>query len=358
MSTTAQSPAPEPPVLPNFAPIVTSQLIGSLLSFFFMGTLVIQVYVYRVCFPKDSIFLKLLVYFIFLMMLVCTYLNAADVENWFGFSFGDMSRFTHARYWRFYAPTMGSVIAMLVQLFFCYRILVIKRSAWPASVFIGLISMVQAAGGIGAGIMAYTTTNAKHDTTVIVLAQLWLIGGATADVLIAAAMTYLLLKAAVIPSTRDLAKDVVRLIIETNTFSAVVAIVGLVLFVGIKDNRYFICPAMILPGIYANTLLVTLNNRAIARLNSVSSTNNFVLSQSRASATCFKAPLTRNLTALPQPSRSAPPRAFVEEEREPEIMEVPIEVQDRNSIENQWREDMDTENNSYTHVEERGAEHV
>ncbi|KAJ7136431.1 hypothetical protein C8R43DRAFT_1203499 [Mycena crocata] len=265
-------------------------------------------------------------------MLVCTYLNAADVEHWFGFSFGDISRFTQAHYWRFYGPIMGSFIAMLVQLFFCYRIFVIKRSAWPASVFIGLISMVQAAGGIGAGIMAYITTNPKHDTTVIVLAELWLIGGAAADVLIAAAMTYLLLKAAVIPSTRDLVKDVVRLIIETNTFSAAVAIVDLVLFVGIKDNRYFICPTMILPGIYANTLLVTLNNRATARLNSVASTNDCT--------TCTAKSFHK------------------QEEREPGIVEVPIEVQDRNSVENQWREDMDTEDNSDTEVEERRAEHV
>ncbi|KAJ6622764.1 hypothetical protein B0H10DRAFT_2012773, partial [Mycena sp. CBHHK59/15] len=39
---------------------VSPQLIGSLLNLFFFGTLLIQVYVYRVCFPKDSFGFKLL----------------------------------------------------------------------------------------------------------------------------------------------------------------------------------------------------------------------------------------------------------------------------------------------------------
>ncbi|KAJ7123951.1 hypothetical protein C8R43DRAFT_1147630 [Mycena crocata] len=352
MSTTVQSPAAGAPVLPNFAPIVTSQLIGSLLNFFFMGTLFLQVYIYRVCFPKDAPFVKLLVYFIFFVMLVCTCLNAADVEYWFGSGFGDISRFADPGYSRFYTPIMGSFIAMLVQLFFCYRIFVIKRAAWPASICIGLISMAQAAGGIGAGIIAYITANPKHDTPRTVLVHLWLAGGAAADVLIAAAMTYLLFKAAVIPSTRDLVKDIVRLIIETNTFSAAVAIVGLALFVGVPNTTYFICPTMILPGIYANTLLVTLNNRAIARLNSGALTHDSsAFSQSRASGNSSKVPLTRSFTA-PSKIFAKPAENFSKEEREEEIMEVPIGTQNRTSIENRWREDIDAEN-SDTDVEER-----
>ncbi|KAJ7169354.1 hypothetical protein C8R43DRAFT_1121228 [Mycena crocata] len=176
MSTTGQSPVAGSHVPPNFAPIVTRQLIVSLLNFFFMGTLFIKsVHVYCVCFPKDSLFVRLLVYFIFFAMFICACVNAADVEYWFGFSFGDISCFTHARYSPFYTPIMGSFIAMLVQLFFCCRIFVIERSAWRASVCIGLISMLQAAGCIGAG--------TYYD--------LWLAGGATSDVLIAVAMTYL-----------------------------------------------------------------------------------------------------------------------------------------------------------------------
>ncbi|KAJ7710423.1 hypothetical protein B0H17DRAFT_914355, partial [Mycena rosella] len=114
-------------------------LIGSLLNFFLFGTFLIQVYVYRLCFPKDSLAVKLLVYFIFLTMTVCTCLNAADVQFWFGTGFGDIARFTDARHSRFYTPLMGSFIAMLVQLFFCHRIVVIRRAAWPISVLVASV---------------------------------------------------------------------------------------------------------------------------------------------------------------------------------------------------------------------------
>jgi hypothetical protein len=74
-------------------------------------------------------------------------------------------------------------------------------------------------------------------------------------------MTHLLTQASE-PQTQDIIRGVVRLLIETNTFSASVAIIGLALLAGVPNTNYWICPSMILPGIYANTLLVLLNNRA------------------------------------------------------------------------------------------------
>ncbi|KAJ6563301.1 hypothetical protein DFH09DRAFT_920342, partial [Mycena vulgaris] len=181
-------------------------------------------------------------------------------------------------------PIMGSFIGMLVQLFFCYRIFIIKRAAWPLSIAIGLISMAQCAGGMGGGIISFIDKNSVHDQARTILVYLWLAGGAAADVLIAGSMTYLLLRATVFQSTRDALKDVVRLIIETNTFSTTIAVLGLVLFVAVPNTTYFICPTMILPGIYANTLLVTLNNRAIVRLQDSPVQGSATMVQSRPSA--------------------------------------------------------------------------
>ncbi|KAJ7251740.1 hypothetical protein C8J57DRAFT_1352345 [Mycena rebaudengoi] len=90
---------------------------------------------------------------------------------------------------------------------------------------------------------------------------MWLIGSAVADILIAGAMTYLLLNT-VEPGTHHIVKRVVRLIVETNSLTgASVAIVGAVLF-AFSKSLYFLCPTSILPELYANTLLLVLNNRA------------------------------------------------------------------------------------------------
>ncbi|KAJ7722348.1 hypothetical protein B0H16DRAFT_1600810 [Mycena metata] len=249
------------PLPPNIGTITSSQLIGTLLNFFLFGTLFIQVFVYNACFPKDRAAIKWLVYFVFFTMAVCTCLNAADVHYWFGSGFGDLVKFGQARFSPFYTPIMGSIIALVVQLFFCYRISVFRASAVWWSVLIASISFLQAAGGMGGGIKAFIASNEQHDQVRTTLVYLWLVGDAVADVAIAATMTYLLTQASE-RQTQDIVRGVVRLIVETNIFSASVATIGLVLFAAMPEADYFICPTMILPGIYANTFLVLLNNRA------------------------------------------------------------------------------------------------
>ncbi|KAF8185570.1 hypothetical protein K438DRAFT_2155427 [Mycena galopus ATCC 62051] len=259
-------------------PIASPLLIGSLLNFFFFGALLAQVYVYRICFPKDSRRIKFLVYSLLLMTTLDTCLNASDAIFWYSTSFGDFVRFADPRDSSFYSPIMGAVIATVAHLFFSYRILVIRRTVWPLCILITLISMAQLAGGMGSGILSFIQEykvydfNADdiiglHTRTHAVLLYLWLTGAPVADVLIAIAMTTLLLKADMHSATRDVVKDIVHLILETNAFSAAVALVALFVFVGFPNTPYTGCPLLILPGIYANTLLVTLNNRAIIRRN-------------------------------------------------------------------------------------------
>ncbi|KAJ7755373.1 hypothetical protein DFH07DRAFT_492788 [Mycena maculata] len=256
-----------PPIPPNIGSITASQLIGSLLNFYLFGVLSVQVYVYRLCFPKDKASIKYLVYLIFFFMALSMCLNAADAFFWYGSGFGNLIQFTKAHISPFYTPILGSVIALIIQLFFCYRIWIIKSQALYLSIAIAFISVIQAIGGMGGGIKAYVEANEVHDQVRTALVYMWLIGDALADVMIAGSMTVLLTQASRQNhrQTNDLVKRIVRLIIETNALSATVAILGLILFAGVPGTNYFVCPTMILPGIYANTLLVTLNNRAFAQ---------------------------------------------------------------------------------------------
>jgi len=254
--------------IPDAGPIVSSKLIASLLNLFFYGTLVVQFYAYRFCFPKDSLGIKILVHFIFLAMTLCVGLNVWDVEVWFGIRFGNLDLFLDPLYAWFYSPLMGSFIATLVQLFFCWRIFVIRRTAWRLALLIALVSLAQLAGGIGCGILVKIGGNEVHDRLRTILVYFWLVGGALSDVLIAIAMSFLLLRASVVGSTRIATKNAVRLIIETNTVSSLVALSALLLFLCAPNTTYSFCPFMILPGIYANTLLGSLNNRIISRFAS------------------------------------------------------------------------------------------
>ncbi|KAJ7135994.1 hypothetical protein C8R44DRAFT_869687 [Mycena epipterygia] len=252
------------PIPPNIGSIAASQLIGSLLNYCLYGVLAVQVYVYRLSFPNDKASIKWLVYLIFLVETVMTALNGADMYNWFAAGFGDILSFAKPGISPFYTPIMGSVMAWVVQWFFCYRIYIIRRESLYFCIFIALISLLQAAGGIGGGISSYLSANEVHDHNRIIFVYLWLIGDAIADVLIAVTMSYLLLSASrqQHKQTNDIVKRIVRLTIETNALSMVVAVLSLILFYGTPNTTYFICPTMVLAKLYANTLLVTFNNRA------------------------------------------------------------------------------------------------
>jgi hypothetical protein len=85
------------------------------------------------------------VYFVFLTMAVCACLNAADAHYWYGAHFGDIAAFAQPGFSPFYTPLMGSLIALAVQLFFCYRISVFGSSTstsamwWAVSVLIAAV---------------------------------------------------------------------------------------------------------------------------------------------------------------------------------------------------------------------------
>ncbi|KAJ7695435.1 hypothetical protein B0H17DRAFT_1198667 [Mycena rosella] len=252
------------PVPPNIGQIAASQLIGSLLNFCLYGVMAVQVYVYRLSFPNDKPAIKWMVYSIFLVETVMTTLNGYDMYKWFAEGFGNIVAFGAPGISPFYTPFMGGVMALVVQSFFCYRIYIIKRQAWPLCIFIGLVSLLQCAGGMGGGIAALLAVNEVHDQVRTIFVYSWLIGDMVADIFIAGTMSYLLMSASrqQHKQTNDIVKRIVRLTIETNVASTGVAILSLILFFGTPNTTYFICPTMVLAKLYANTLLVTFNNRA------------------------------------------------------------------------------------------------
>ncbi|KAJ7450518.1 hypothetical protein FB451DRAFT_1410221 [Mycena latifolia] len=136
---------------------------------------------------------------------------------------------------------------------------------------------MQCAAGRACGILAYAgakpesvrvlTVHGWDDYASIVASYVWLAGDALANILVA--VTLLALSAQ--STTRDLVKNIVRLVIKTNTISALIAIVGIALLVGrpvrnIPHSTQLRTRLSPQGTIYTNTFLTILNNRAITRL--------------------------------------------------------------------------------------------
>lgn len=99
---------------PSIGTVTPAILVGSLLNFFFFGMLVIQVYVYNLCFHHDPRVIKCVVYFILLLEGSSVCVNGWDVHHWFAVSFGDLSALQNPRNAPFYAGVVGGLNGLVV----------------------------------------------------------------------------------------------------------------------------------------------------------------------------------------------------------------------------------------------------
>jgi len=224
------------------------------------------------------------IYFLELVQSVCA---AADTSYWFGSGFGNMNQLNGVFVSPFDIAVIGSLVALAVQLFFCYRIWVlrVKHQTVVYAIICGLIaavSIMQLVGGFRGAVASFVgktfaVTEESHLT--LVCETIWLFGEAFADVLIAVTMTFLLLRSN--PETEgyarfpNVAQQIVRMIVQTNTLTACTAVTALVLRMGFPGKVYVVLPTFILGKLYSNTLLATFNHRIYLRNShsTVSSTN-------------------------------------------------------------------------------------
>ncbi|KAJ7168708.1 hypothetical protein C8R46DRAFT_1191455 [Mycena filopes] len=243
----------------------TSKLIGLLLNYFLVGTLLVQFYIYRTCFPRDMLVIKMLVYFV---LFACVFCGLCETLYVIGVISGAFETFTGSQYLWFASPVFGALMATLVQLFYCFRMVTLCKRVWPLASLIGLVAIAEWAVTLASVVLQWngSVVADRHRT---ILFYFYFVAGAITDVLIAAIMTTLLLRGgSMVPQTRGLVKNIVRLIIETNTLTAIAGLLAILMFLCAPQTLYYLSPTLLIPGIYANTLLVVLNERAVMRLAS------------------------------------------------------------------------------------------
>ncbi|KAF7343678.1 hypothetical protein MSAN_01947700 [Mycena sanguinolenta] len=282
----------ERPIFP--ATVLGPTFLGILFNWGLMGVLAAQFYYYHVTFKDDRPAIKILVYGLFLIDAVQTAMITADGFHWFVYGFGNaLVDDAFLNPWD--VPFLDSIIALVVQVFYCWRIYVL-RGGIVIPVLILLISATQFAAGI---IIAV-----RHQEDVLVLLSLvnqertvetvWLIGGAVADVAIAGVLSWTLLHKQSRPlhPNNSIISRIVRNIVETNTVTgahnlslvcmarsvltkfdflpAGVAVTTVILFWAAPETACVATGLAILGKLYTNCFLALLNSR---RRDSVSSTS-------------------------------------------------------------------------------------
>ncbi|KAI9467404.1 hypothetical protein BJY52DRAFT_1350084 [Lactarius psammicola] len=259
---------------PNVTSVAAALLFGLLINWALYGVLCVQIYVYSYNFPEDPRPIKFLAYFVFVLETVQTALSGSDAHFWFVTGFGDVERLGNSHFSPIDAATVTGITSFIVQGYFCYRIWVLmnkRLSSWICWI-IAIAAVTQAVAAIWLGVVSLMTKTYAASKTAV---YLWSIPSATADILIAGAMT-LLLRRAGGKFTQFVLIRLIRLTVETNTLTGIyfskhtttdvhltsclasVAVVTLVLYAAFPNEVYYAYT-------YSNTLLVSLNNRIYFR---------------------------------------------------------------------------------------------
>ncbi|KIJ56130.1 hypothetical protein M422DRAFT_239336 [Sphaerobolus stellatus SS14] len=235
----------------NIATIFGPYLIGLALNWCLFGVLSNQLYLYYLSFPKDSKYLKILVYGLYMLEIAQTCILMNDAWKWFIAGWGHVDRLQSFYLEWFNVPILDGFISSVVQLFFAWRIWIISNTPVVAGLIMTLV-FIQFSGAVATGIeLKVRSIPAGQVRHVSPAVSVWLSGTAAVDILIAVSMIYLLTRhKACFSHTKVLVSRLCRLSIETGSVTATIA--------GIN---YHTTPAFVLAKLYSNTLMAVLNNR-------------------------------------------------------------------------------------------------
>ncbi|KAF8150000.1 hypothetical protein B0H34DRAFT_171529 [Crassisporium funariophilum] len=259
----SSSPPALPPIPPDIARTAGPLLVGYLINWGLLGILSTQVYVYYLAFPKDPPRSKFLVYFVYLFEMTQTILLTKTCFDTFATGFGDLNAINHIGVIWFSVPIMSSFVAFVVQGFYAYRISVLGGSRGITGLIM-LLALIQLGGGVATGVLGEEALVFTKflDSRTFISTGFWNGGGALCDVVIAACMTYYLShRGTNWKPTKDIIRRLIRLIIETGTLTAVMAIVNLILSLLPGRPTYYQATSSSLGKMYSNTMMVVFNSR-------------------------------------------------------------------------------------------------
>ncbi|KJA23714.1 hypothetical protein HYPSUDRAFT_39550 [Hypholoma sublateritium FD-334 SS-4] len=258
------------PIPLNITSITGPLIFGTLINWTLYGVLSLQIYVYYQNFPDDSLRNKLLVYGCYVIEMAQTAMNGADFFFWFGSGFGNVAGLGEVHISPLDVPIFCGIIAAIVQLFFAYRIFTLRRSYLWICILIILTSTLQITAAIATGYRSFKLHSFTHFHENNLFPQafdVWSVGNTACDTLISGTMLWLLYKSEDngCGHSKKIIGKLVRLVVETNTLTASVALLSFVFYVSVPHLNLYVFTTLIMGKLYSNTLLVTFNNRIALR---------------------------------------------------------------------------------------------
>ncbi|KAI0313147.1 hypothetical protein OF83DRAFT_1175950 [Amylostereum chailletii] len=248
--------------------LVGPVFLGSIAGWFLFGVSVVQLYIYYVTFPSDRKITQYSVYIIFALDTLHSVVITGVAWIPLCAGWGDPAALRHPGFWLGWIPCVSGVVATWVQLFYAWRIH--KLGKWkvvPCMVI--FLALAQAGAALAVGISSILNDDVAnlHNPSMFSRTIIWLGGGALIDVIVTTSMIYLLhaaKKNSIISHRGELTINrLIRLSAETGTATALSALLELILFLALPETDLHLFVAMMLCKVYTNTLMASLNARAV-----------------------------------------------------------------------------------------------
>jgi len=204
-----------------------------------------------------------LVYGLAILDSVQTILTTADAFHWFVYGFGNLETLDSTFLNPWDLVMLDSIIGFIGQLFYCWRIYVLRKTlVIPA--MISAIAAMACAAGVATAVKSSQLGKLSLVSTLITTQTIWMVGTVVSDIAIAGVISWTLHKATrnSVVQTRTTISRVIWLTVETNALTASAAVLTLILFFAFPTHTSLIAPPVsILGKLYFNCLIAVLRNR-------------------------------------------------------------------------------------------------
>ncbi|KAJ7763484.1 hypothetical protein B0H16DRAFT_1527956 [Mycena metata] len=257
-----------PVVVPGLnIPMLTGPLVlGYMFGYGLYGMLVVQVYLYSELFPRERFGIRAVVWSLFFLETMFTFMTTISAWNQYGIGWGDIDSILFVDWSWDPLPALNGTIAAIAQTFYIWRIWSLSRRVWlPVLIGCSMLTGVVMAFYFG---IKVASQGGGIDILFALSPEItvWLAASAICDVLITISLVQIFIerkKGTDLPRTVRNLNQLIRFSVETGSVTSVMAMIELILWLtsGKKWNIHFIF-FLTLGKTYSNMLIATLNSRA------------------------------------------------------------------------------------------------
>ncbi|KAJ7501201.1 hypothetical protein B0H11DRAFT_756159 [Mycena galericulata] len=245
--------------LPNVQLLYGPMLVGVCFNMILYGVLVTQMLTYHQSRKRDTLWLRILVTFLFCVETANTVLDMAMMYQPLILEYGQQPVFFPTVLVA--QPLSVVLVSMPIQIFFAWRIYQLTTSLW-IFLLVSVLALANFAGGLWTSIRIYVL---KHVASKVLLhnsALLWLLSACAADVIITLSLVITLKrKKTGFRDTDSVVDKIIRATIQTGLITALFSIFDVVCFTAFPGDTINFIWDIALSNLYANCLLSTLNAR-------------------------------------------------------------------------------------------------